>query len=159
MTAAVGLIRLLVLCTLVGSASAEDAKAARDANSIVWGDAVNGLKLGISPPVGTNGVTEPIFDGKSLRVDVFCRNVSASPVRILASVHDCLQGKGGDNALLASGVVLTPKNGGKPVTVTYQGWNHLALLDKRRKNGEEPQQTLNRSMGGQDRHPVEQRRC
>jgi hypothetical protein len=50
--------------------------------------------------------------------------------------------------LLASGLILTPKNGGTSLSVTYQGWNHLALMDTRRKKGEQPQHSLNKSFGG-----------
>lgn len=119
-----------------------------DDGVIVWGKVVNGLQLGISPPTGTNGVSEAIFDGSTLRAFVFCRNVSDSPIQLLASVHTCLLGDGGNNALLASKLILTPKNGGGSHFVTYQGWNHLSLLDKRRRKGEQPQQTLNDSFGG-----------
>ena len=129
-------------------AFADDAKPPRDVRPIAWGDIVNGLQLGIAPPVGTNGVIQPLFDGESVQADVFCRNAGDTAVRVLASVHTCLLGKGGNNALLASGIMLAPEDGGKPITVTYQGWNHLSLLDTRRKKGERPQKTLNSSFGG-----------
>ncbi|MEI8122649.1 MAG: hypothetical protein WCI20_11390 [bacterium] len=119
-----------------------------DLETIRWGTPVNGLQLGIAPPVSKNGVPEAIFDGHALRVRVFCRNAGAVPVRLLASVHTCLLGEGGNNALLASELTLTPKDGGKTISVAYQGWNHLSLLDKRRPKDKQPQATLNDSLGG-----------
>jgi len=118
------------------------------AETIRWGTPVNGLQLGIAPPVSKNGDTEVLFDGNALRVRVFCRNAGDAPVRLLASVHTCLLGEGGNNALLASELTLAPKDGGKTISVTYQGWNHLSLLDKRRSKGKGPQETLNDSLGG-----------
>lgn len=118
------------------------------ANTIAWGPVTNGLQLGIAPSLGNNGAPEPIFDGNVLRVRVLCRNAGDTPVRLLASVHTCLLGSGGKNALLASGLTLTPKDEGKALSVTYQGWNHLTLLDKRRPKGQQPQKTLNDSFGG-----------
>ena len=117
-----------------------------DADQIVWGKVVNGLQLGISPLAGNNG--EAAFDGTTLHARVFCRNVGNSPVRLLASVHTCLLGKGGDNALLVSELILTPKSGHESFFLTYQGWNHLSLLDERRPIEEQPQETLNISLGG-----------
>ena len=69
-------------------------------------------------------------------------------MRLVASVHTCLLGKGGNNALLASELTLTPKDGGQAISVTYQGWNHLSLLDKRQSKDTRPQETLNDSLGG-----------
>jgi hypothetical protein len=137
---------VLIVLALAATTYAEDRQSSQNSNSIAWGDVVNGLQLGIAPPVGTNGIAEVIFDGENLRAHVFCRNTSEAPVRLLASVHTCLLG--GDNPLFASGVTLTPKDGGNSITVTYRGWNHLALLDKRRKKGQQPQSTLNDSFGG-----------
>lgn len=124
------------------------ARAVIAPEKIHWGTPVNGLQLGIAPPVTENGDPEPIFDGNALRVRVFCRNAGDVPVRLLASVHLCLLGEGGRNALLASELVLTPKDGGQSISITYQGWNHLSLLDKRRPKGQQPQETLNASFGG-----------
>ncbi len=140
------LMSVVVVFAIVAATYAEDKQGSTNESPVVWGDVVNGLQLGIAPPVGTNGIAEAIFDGVNLRARVFCRNTSEVPVRLLASVHTCLLG--GDNPLFASGVALTPKNGGNSITVTYQGWNHLALLDTRRKKGEQPQNTLNESFGG-----------
>ena len=142
--------RILAFAILIGVTSgyADDSQNLTQADPIVWGEVVNGLQLGISPPVGTNGIPDTVFDGDSLRARVFCRNVGDSPVRLLASVHTCLLGKGGNNALLVSEVELTPKDGGQAISVTYQGWNHLSLLDKRRSDKEQPQETLNKSFGG-----------
>ena len=122
-------------------AFADNATPPRDVRPIAWGEVVNGLQLGIAPPVGTNGVIQPLFDGESVQADVFCRNAGDTAVRVLASVHTCLLGQGGNNALLASGIMLAPEGGGKPVKVTYQGWNHLSLLDTRREKGKQPQDT------------------
>ena len=83
-------------------------------------------------------------------MQVSLRNTGKSPIRLLASVHTCLLGPGGSNALLASKLVLKPKAGGDPFIMTYEGWNHLSLLDKRRAKSEQPQQTLNGSFGKTD---------
>lgn len=138
----------IVVFSWLPAAHAGDATCVSGDSFIAWGDALDGLQLGIAPPIGTNGVAEPLFDGESLRAVVYCRNVGSTPVRLLASVHTCLLGQGGGNALLASGLTLSPKEGGASVNVTYQGWNHLALLDTRRKKGDQPQETLNGSFGG-----------
>lgn len=129
-------------------AHAAPGSASSEANTIVWGQVTNGLQLGIAPPRGTKGTPEAMFDGTTLRVRVFCRNSADTPVRLLASVHTCLLGDGGKNALLASELTLVPKGGGKALSVTYQGWNHLTLLDKRRPKGQQPQETLDKSFGG-----------
>jgi hypothetical protein len=117
-------------------------------DKIVWGQVKGGLQLGIAPPMSADGVPEATFDSGTLSVRVYCRNTGKTPVRLLASVHTCLLGEGGKNALLVSELILTPAHGGEPVSVTYQGWNHLSLLDKRRTKDEQPQQTLNKSFGG-----------
>ncbi len=148
MITATKLMSVLVVFAFAAATDAEDKQDNANEPPIVWGEVVNGLQLGIAPPVGTNGVMHAMFDGENLCARVFCRNTGKTPIRLLASVHTCLLGKGGNNALLASGIILTPKNGGTPLAVTYQGWNHLALLDKRRENVEPPQQTLNKSLGG-----------
>jgi hypothetical protein len=114
-------------------------------DGIVWGKVVDGLQFGISPPVGDDGALKPAFDGDTLRVRVHLRNVGKSPVRLLATVHDCVaMGSNGAAAIHASKLVLTPKAGGDPRTVTYQGWNHLHLLDTRRDKSESWQKTLAR---------------
>jgi hypothetical protein len=135
------------LCVGLVAHAAPDSTSS-EASTVVWGQVTNGLQLGIAPPIGAKGTREAIFDGNTLRVRVFCRNAADTPVRLLASVHTCLLGEGGRNALLASELTLMPKGGGKALSVTYQGWNHLTLLDKRRPKGQQPQETLDKSFGG-----------
>jgi hypothetical protein len=116
--------------------------------TVRWGESARGLQLGISPMAGTNGVTLPVVDGQTIRLETRLRNSGETPVRILAPIYRCLLG-GGD-PLFVSQIVFTPKNGGPSVVATYQGWNHLSLLDVRRKPGEQPQRTLNESFGSTD---------
>ena len=115
-----------------------------------WGDIVNGLQLGLAPQTGTNASARELFDGTNIYLQVFLRNTGQAPVKLLASVHTCLLGEDGENALCVSKFVMQPKAGGDPLTVTYKGWNHLSLLDKRRSKSEQPQQTLNDSFGHTD---------
>jgi hypothetical protein len=94
------------------------ARAPIASETIRWGTPVNGLQLGIAPPVNKEGDPEATFDGNALRARVFCRNAGEASVRLLASVHTCLLGGGGNNALLASEVTLAPKDGGKAMIQT-----------------------------------------
>ena len=110
-----------------------------EANSIVWGEVVKDLQLGISPPSKTDG--KALFEGGRLNVCVHLRNTGKSEVRLLASTYTCLA-LGSDGALLVSKIILTPAKGGEPITITYQGPNHLALLDKRRDKSEGWQATV-----------------
>jgi hypothetical protein len=142
-----------VLLFGVTSAYSEEAKNGSDAGAIVWGEVVNGLQLGISPPVKLSethefaGFEGPMFDGGTLHVTVHLRNAGKSPVRFLPSVWDCLaMGEGG--AIPVSKITLTPEEGGKSLTVAYQGWNHLRLLDRLRPESESWQETLCRSVPG-----------
>lgn len=146
-------ISACVLLFGVTTAYSEDAKNGNDVDGIVWGEVVNGLQLEISPPVKLSETRElagfdgPMFDGGTLHVTVHLRNVEKSPVRFLPSVWDCLaMGHGG--AIPVSKLTLTPEEGGKSLTVTYQGWNHLRLLDKRRPESESWQETLCKSVPG-----------
>jgi hypothetical protein len=118
-----------------------------DADRIVWGRVVKGLQLGISPLPGTNGVAAAVFDGSTLQVQVHLRNAGKSPVRFLASTYGCLA-FGPDGAIPVSKLILTPKTGGAPLAITYQGVNHLRLLDKRRPKSEGWQETLFKASGG-----------
>lgn len=118
--------------------------------TIAWGDTVKGLQLGLAPQAGTNARATAVSDGSSVLVQVSLRNTDKSPVRLLASVHTCLLGEGGANALLVSRFMLKPKAGGDPFSIVYKAWNHLNLLDKRRPKSEQPQQTLNGSYGKTD---------
>ena len=118
--------------------------------TMAWGDTVKGLQLGLARQAGTNALAATVSDGSHVLVQVSLRNTGKSPVRLLASVHTCLLGEGGANALLVSRFVLKPKAGGGPFIVAYKGWNHLSLLDKRRSKSEQPQQTLNDSFGKTD---------
>lgn len=142
-----------VLLFGVTSACSEEARSRKDVDGIVWGEVVNGLQLGISPPVKLSethefvGFDGPMFDGGTLHVTVHLRNAGKSPVRFLPSVWDCLA-MGDAGAIPVSRLALTPAEGGKTLTVTYQGWNHLWLLDKRRPESESWQETLCRSVPG-----------
>jgi uncharacterized protein (TIGR03067 family) len=142
-----------VLLFGVSSAYSEEAKDRDDIDGIAWGEVVNGLQLGISPPVTLSATHEfvgfdgPMFDGGTLHVTVHLRNVGKSHVRFLPSVWDCLA-MGDAGAIPVSKLTLTPEKGGKSLTVTYQGWNHLRLLDKRRPESESWQETLCQSAPG-----------
>jgi hypothetical protein len=146
-------IGVCVLLFGVTSAYSEEAKSGNTVDRIVWGEVVNGLQLGISPPVKLGethefaGFDGPVSDGDAVHVTVHLRNVGKSHVRFLPSVWDCLaMGDGG--AIPVSELILTPEGVGKTLTVTYQGWNHLRLLDKRRPESESWQETLCRSAPG-----------
>ena len=145
-------ISICVLLFGVTSVYSEDTINGNDVEGIVWGEAINGLQLGISPPVKrseTHEIDGPIVDGGTLHVTVHLRNVGNSDVRFLPSVWSCLaMGDGG--ALPVSKLTLTPEGGGKSVTVTYHGWNHLRLLDKRRSESEPWQETLYKSSAGSE---------
>ena len=135
------------------SAYSEEAKNGRHVDGIVWGEVVNGLQLGISPPVILSethefaGFKSPVFDGGNLHVTVHLRNIGECSVRFLPSAWDCLA-MGDAGAIPVSKLALAPAEGGKTLTVTYQGWNHLRLLDKRRPESESWQNTLCRSFPG-----------
>ena len=118
--------------------------------TIAWGDTVKDLQLGLARQAETNAPAVTVSDGSSVLVQVSLRNTGKSPIRLLASVHTCLLGEGGSNALLVSRLVLKPKAGGDPFSMVYKAWNHLSLLDKRRPKSEQPQQTLNGSYGKTD---------
>ncbi len=133
---------LLSACT---ASHYDEPRVPSRADGIAWGHAVDGLQLGISSPAGDDEAPGTAFDGDTLRVDVHLRNVGKSPVRLLASVHTCVaMGPHGAAAIHASKLVLNPKTGGDPRTITYQGWNHLHLLDTRRPEAEPWQETLAR---------------
>lgn len=117
---------------------------------IAWGEPVNGLQYGLAIQSPTTQPAAAAEADKGISLQVTLRNVGTTPVRFLASVHTCLLGEGGSNALVISKLVLKPKAGGDSVTLRYGGWNHLCLLDKRRKKSEGPQETLNRSYGNSD---------
>lgn len=116
---------------------------------IAWGTPVKDLQLGmvLDGPAKTGTATA---DSKSVYLHVSVRNVGKSTIRFLASIHTCLLGEGGSNALVVSKIVFKPRAGGDSVTLVYQGWNHLSLLDKRRPKSEQPQQTLDQSFGKTD---------
>lgn len=139
---------LLVLAAT--ATHAQDRSRDAETAKVAWGETVNGLQLGLAPPVATNALAPAVADRANVIVQVFLRNTSKSPIPLLASVHTCLLGEGGANGLLVSRLVLKPKAAGDPLIVAYQGWNHLSLLDQRRLKSEQPQQTLNRSFGNAD---------
>ena len=129
---------------------AEETKTGIDTDGIAWGKAINGLQLGISPPVKLSethefdGFEEPVIERDTLQFTVHLRNVGSSDVRFLPTVWDCLA-MGDAGAVLVSKLVLTPESGSESLTVTYQGWNHLRLLDKRRPEAASWQETLRKS--------------
>lgn len=136
-----------ILFCCVAVAHAEDATTGKAVEGIVWGKVVHGLQLGISPAAKLGktheiaGFEPPVDDNGTIHVTIHLRNVSSKTVRLLPSVWDCLaMGDGG--AILASKLTLTPADGGQPLTATYQGVNHLRILDRRRPDAESSQQTL-----------------
>jgi hypothetical protein len=91
----------------------------------VWGDAVKGLQMGVSPQAGTKGVPVALFDGTTLRLDVHLRNAGKTPVRIIPNTFGCAAvGPGG--AIPVTKLLLTPSKGGDPLSITYQGHNHVS---------------------------------
>lgn len=118
-----------------------------EAPAVAWGEAVNGVQLGISPAADSKDDAEAPAGGRILRVDVHLRNVGKAPVRLLASVHGCLA-MGPEAAVLVSNLVIQPEGGGRAATVSYRGWNHALLLDKRRPKGKGWQETLCKSKPG-----------
>jgi hypothetical protein len=150
MRIAIGSVTVALLLCGVTATYSQDHRGDAPTTTIAWGDAVKGLQLGLAPQAGTNALAAPVSGGSNVLVQVSLRNTGKSPVRLLASVHTCLLGEGGANALLVSRLVLKPKPGGDPLTIAYKGWNHLSLLDKRRPKSEQPQQTLNDSFGKTD---------
>jgi hypothetical protein len=90
-----------------------------------------------------------VFDGSTLHVQVHLRNAGKSPVRLLASTYGCLA-FGPAGAIPVSKLILTPTTGGAPLAITYQGMNHLRLLDKRRPKSEGWQETLSKGSGGDE---------
>lgn len=69
-------ISVCFLLSGVASVYSEDAKNGIDTDGIAWGETINGLQLGISPPVKLgethefDGFEEPILDGDTLQVTV-----------------------------------------------------------------------------------------
>lgn len=100
-----------------------------NAARIVWGEVVNGLQLGISPPAGIDGVAVALFDGATLHVNVQVRNTGKSPVRFLASTFGCAA-MGSGAAIPVTKLILTPTGGGEPLSITYQGLNHVGDKDQ-----------------------------
>jgi len=93
--------------------------------SIIWGDAVNGLQMGISPRSDAKGAPMALFDGKILQFNVQLRNAGKAPVRIIPNAFGCAAvGCGG--AIPVTKFTLMPSKGGEPVSVTYQGLNHVS---------------------------------
>lgn len=118
---------LALLCSAAAAGAEEKQKTADD--TIVWGKAV-GLQLGISPPMKAKWKQEAMYEGGNLHVEVYLRNTGKQPIRLLPSIHQCVA-VGPNAALYATRLHLLPAQGGRPLTVTYQGHNHLRLLDKR----------------------------
>jgi hypothetical protein len=150
MKIATGCVTVAVLLCGLTATYSQDRRGEVSTATIAWGDAVNGLQLGIASNAETKAFAASVFDASKVSVQVSLRNIGTSPVRLLASVHTCLLGEGGANALLVSKVVLKPKAGGDAFAIIYKGWNHLSLLDNRRPKSEQPQQTLNDSFGRTD---------
>jgi hypothetical protein len=131
-------IAFLFICVLLSAVTvvhAKDTPNRSDDNGIVWGEVINGLQLGISPPVKMSetfeidGFEGPILEKGSLNVTIHLRNVGSSNKRFLPSVWDCLA-MGDAGAVLASKLTLTPEQGDDSLTVSYRGNNHLRLLEK-----------------------------
>jgi len=150
MRIAMGSATVALLLFGVTATYSQDHKGDAATATTAWGDTVKGLQLGLAPQAGTKALAATVSDGSTVLMQVSLRNTGKSPVRLLASVHTCLLGEGGTNALLVSRLLLKPKAGGDPFTIAYKGWNHLSLLDKRRPKSEQPQQTLNGSFGKTD---------
>ena len=130
----------------------EDARNESNTDGIAWGKVINGLQLGISPPVKLDesqkfdGFEEPIIERDTLQVTVRLRNAGTSDVRFLPTVWDCLA-MGDAGAIPVSKIILTPNSGGDSLTVTYEGMNHLeSLLDKRARESESSEETRGKNI-------------
>jgi len=99
--------------------------ASANKQSSAWGEAVKGLQMGVSSQAGTKGVPVVLFDGTTLRLDVHVRNAGKTPVRIIPNTFGCAAvGPGG--AIPVTKLILTPSKGGDPLSITYQGHNHVS---------------------------------
>ena len=108
-------ISAFVMLSTVAAYGQEERKSST-ADSIVWGEVVNGLRLGISPPFESSEGEAVTFDGTTLRVDVHLRNASQSPVSLFPSVYQCLA-FGPHGASLVSHLSLQPNQDGAPLTL------------------------------------------
>ena len=115
---------LAFLSSLIAVCS-EDKTDPTPADRIVWGKVFDGLQLGIFPDAGTDGLATKLFDGKSLQLNVQVRNAGKSAVRFLPSTFGCAA-LGPDGAIPVTKLILTPSGGGEPISITYQGHNHLS---------------------------------
>jgi hypothetical protein len=106
---------LLLLLALTATYS-QDPGGNPEPAKIAWGDAVDGLQLGLAPQTVTIAIAPAVAERANALVEVSLRNTAKSPVRLLASVHTCLLGAGGTNALLASKLVLKPRRGAIPLS-------------------------------------------
>jgi hypothetical protein len=113
--------KLATQARTVFQAQAEPVKDA----SIIWGDAANGLQMGISPRADAKGAPMALFDGKTLQFDVQLRSAGKTPVRIIPNTFGCAA-MGPHAAIPVTKFILTPSKGGEPISVTYQGLNHVS---------------------------------
>ena len=132
----------------------EDAKNESKTDGIAWGKVINGLQLGISPPVKLDeshefdGFEEPVIERDTLQVTVHLRNAGTSDVRFLPTVWDCLA-LGDDGAIPVSKIILTPESGGDSLTIIYKGMNHLERLrDKRAREPDSSEETPSKNISG-----------
>jgi hypothetical protein len=119
-----GVIGLIVVLSTFMAVYGEDKEVPPAADRIVWGNEVNGLQLGISPNVGANGLPATLFDGGTLTVNVHVRNTGKTPVRFLPSTFSCAA-HGSYGGILVTKLLLTPSKEGEPLSITYQGTNHV----------------------------------
>ena len=115
----------LAFLTAVMAMYGEDKQDPSTADGIVWGKVLNGLELGIFPDAGTDGLPATLFDGRTLCINVQVRNAGKSQVRFLATTFGCAA-LGPDGAIPVTKLILTPTEGGEPLSITYQGHNHLS---------------------------------
>lgn len=92
---------------------------------IAWGEAVNGLQMGVSTRAGAKGAPMALFDGKTLQFNVQLRNAGKIPVRIIPNIFACAA-MGPHAAIPVTKLILTPSKGGEPLSITYQGLNHVS---------------------------------
>ena len=96
----------LALLSMVITVNGETKRERAPTPQIIWGKVTRGLQLGISRPAGA------VRDTDTVSVHVHLRNVSKSPVRLLASVHGCVA-MGPHAAMLVSKLTLEPHAGGE----------------------------------------------
>jgi len=132
----------LVMLGLVAGARGEEKQAPPASDRVVWGQPVKGLQLGIELPAAEKKA-EASDNASGWTVHIHLRNVGETPARLLPTVHRCVaMGPGGAAAMLVSQFNMTPVDDRKVMMLTYEGANHLRLLDVRRDKSQSWQKAV-----------------